>query len=126
MSHFFNTITKQPDSFVKKLTFTIKYTKRYNVFNNIHKGRGQCFQHADKMANDYFTSPETVPAIANLENVLYYYDEHANHEDNSILSNIFQQEPQMAADLEKDHIVDHELSRKLRKMAESTERSLPG
>ena len=63
-----------------------------------------------------FTSPEAAATITSLERVLYYYDEHANHEDKFILSNIVQEEPEIAAALEEDHIVDHELSRKLRNM----------
>lgn len=90
-------------------------TKRYNVFNNIHKGlRTMLFSTQIKWQQTDFTSPEAASVVANLETVLYYYDEHADHEDNFILSKIIQQEPQIAAALEEDHVVDHELSQKLR------------
>lgn len=92
-------------------------TKRYNVFNNIHKGlRTMLFSIQIKWQQTDFTSPEAAATITSLETVLYYYDEHANHEDKFILLNIVQQEPKIAAALEEDHIVDHELSRKLRNM----------
>lgn len=90
-------------------------TKRYNVFNNIHKGlRAMLFSIQMKWQQTDFTAPEAASMIANFENVLYYYDVHADHEDNFILSKIIQQEPQIAAALEEDHIVDHELSQNLR------------
>ncbi len=89
--------------------------KRYNVFNNIHKGlRAMLFSIQMKWQQTDFTSPEAASMVANLENVLYYYDEHADHEDNFILSKIIQQEPQIAAALEEDHVVDRELSQNLR------------
>ncbi len=89
--------------------------KRYNVFNNIHKGlRAMLFSIQMKWQQTDFTSPEAAAMVANLETVLYYYDEHADHEDNFILSKIIQQEPQIAAALEEDHVVDRELSQNLR------------
>ena len=63
-----------------------------------------------------FTSPEAASMVAKLESVLYYYDQHAGHEDHFILSKIIQQEPQIAAALEKEHVVDHELSQNLRSL----------
>lgn len=90
-------------------------TKRYNVFNNIHKGlRTMLFSSQIKWQQTDFTSPEAAGMIADLEIVLRYYDVHANHEDNFILSKIIQLEPQIAAALEEDHVVDHELSQQLR------------
>ncbi len=89
--------------------------KRYNVFNNIHKAlRSMLFHVQIKMQQTDFCGPEAVTMITELEKVLHYYDEHADHEDNYLLANIIQQEPQVAAELEKDHVVDHELSNNLR------------
>jgi hemerythrin-like domain-containing protein len=92
-------------------------TKRYNVFKNIHKGlRTMLFSTQMKWQQTDFTSPEAASMVANLETVLYYYDQHAGHEDHFILSKIIQQEPQIAAALEGDHVVDHELSQNLRSL----------
>ncbi len=71
-------------------------TKRYNVFNNIHKGlRTMLFSTQMKWQQTDFTSPEAASMVANLETVLYYYDQHADHEDHFILSKIIQQQPQV-------------------------------
>ena len=92
-------------------------TKRYNVFKNIHKGlRTMLFSTQMKWQQTDFTTPEAAGMVASLENVLYYYDQHAGHEDQFILSKIIQQEPQIAAALEKEHVVDHELSQNLRSL----------
>ena len=92
-------------------------TKRYNVFKNIHKGlRTMLFSTQMKWQQTDFTSPEAASMVANLETVLYYYDQHAGHEDHFILSKIIQQEPQIAAALEDEHVVDHELSQNLRSL----------
>jgi hypothetical protein len=89
--------------------------KRYNVFNNIHKGlRHMLFQTQITIQQTDFASAEADAVIAELEHVLACYDTHADHEDQFILENIIEQEPQIAAELEKDHVVDHELSAKLR------------
>jgi hemerythrin-like domain-containing protein len=92
-------------------------SKRYNVFNNIHKGlRTMLFNIQMKWQQTDFTSPEAAGIVASLETVLHYYDEHADHEDKFILANIIEQEPEIATALEEDHIVDHELSHKLRNL----------
>ncbi len=91
--------------------------KRYNVFNNIHKGlRAMLFSIQMKLQQTDSASPEAATIIAELEKVLYYYDEHADHEDKYILAHILQQEPQIAKALEEDHVIDHQLSEKLRTM----------
>ena len=90
---------------------------RYNVFNNIHKGlRAMLFTVQMNMQQTDYASPEADTIIAELEKVLRYYDEHADHEDRHILANIIQQEPQIAKALEEDHVIDHQLSEKLRDM----------
>ena len=89
--------------------------KRYNVFNNIHKAlRSMLFNVQMKMQQTDFCTPEANSMITELEKVLHYYDEHADHEDKYLLANIEQREPQITAELEKDHVVDHELSDNLR------------
>jgi len=60
-----------------------------------------------------FSSGDSTRIADLLGTVLYYYDEHADHEDKFILSKIIAQEPQIAGALEEDHVIDHELSKKL-------------
>ena len=91
--------------------------KRYNVFNNIHKGlRGMLFSTQIKWQQTDFTLPEAKGIVTDLEKVLHIYDEHANHEDKFILANIIEKEPQVAGALEEDHVTDHQLSDKLREL----------
>lgn len=83
---------------------------RYNVFNNIHKGlRGMLFDTQIKIQQTDFTSPEAAEVIGNLEQVLMFFDEHADHEDRFILANIVKQEPVISQELENDHVLDHKL-----------------
>lgn len=88
---------------------------RYNVFNNIHKGlRGMLFDTQMRIQQTDFTSPEAGGVIETLEQVLMFFDEHADHEDRFILANIVKQEPVIAQELEDDHVLDHKLSQDLR------------
>ena len=88
---------------------------RYNVFNNIHKGlRGMLFTTQLQIQQTDFASAEALTVVNELENVLHYFDEHADHEDRFILANILEQEPQIAKELENDHVIDHNLSEQLR------------
>lgn len=94
---------------------TNQTNKRYNVFNNIHKGlRGMLFSIQLKVQRTDFALPEAAAVMAELEQVLDFFDEHADHEDRYLLANIVKQEPQIAASLEQDHVIDHELSHKMR------------
>lgn len=89
--------------------------KRYNVFNNIHKGlRGMLFDTQLKIQQTDFNQPEAAAVIEQLETALFYFDEHADHEDRYLLANIATLEPLIFMELENDHVVDHHLSEQLR------------
>lgn len=92
---------------------------RYNVFNNIHKGlRHMLFQAQIDVQRTDFSNPAADATITDLEYVLECYDTHADHEDHFILDNIASKEPAITEELEKDHIVDHQLSDNLRQQIE--------
>lgn len=89
--------------------------KRYNVFNNIHKGlRNMLFQAQVKIQQTDFAATEADAAVADLEYVLKCYDTHADHEDHFILDCIAEKETAITEELEKDHVIDHQLSNNLR------------
>ncbi|MCW4470051.1 hemerythrin domain-containing protein [Flavobacterium sp. MFBS3-15] len=88
--------------------------KRYNVFNNIHKGlRAMLFDTQLKIQQTDFNQPEAAAVIEQLETALFYFDEHADHEDRYLISPIAKLEPLIAMELENDHLVDHHLSGQL-------------
>lgn len=90
-------------------------SNRYNVFNNIHKGlRGMLFDIQQKVQKTSFSGTKAQALIDEIKTALYYFDEHANHEDRFILDEIIKQEPQIALALQEDHIEDHKLSEGLR------------
>jgi hypothetical protein len=114
MSLFFNTGIGAHYNFAKK-TNNMDTTKRYNVFNNIHKGlRGMLFTLQLKMQQTDFTSGDALAVINELETALHYFDEHADHEDRFILANIIKHEPAIVQELENDHVIDHKLGDDLR------------
>lgn len=60
-----------------------------------------------------FAEPEANATIEQLEQVLLYFDTHAEHEDSFILPHIQQHNPQLIDELEKDHVIDHQLTQTL-------------
>lgn len=91
-------------------------TKRYNIFNLIHKAlRSMMFEAATAIQQTDFTNrDEAIVTIHRLEKVLYYFDEHADHEDKYILPAIERYAQQLVDDLESQHVVDHALGQSLR------------
>ncbi len=88
--------------------------QRYNVFNQIHKGlRGMLYDTATRLQQTDFSQPEAGEAVAQLKQVLLFFDEHAEHEDRFILPHIRKQNAQLIDELEKDHEIDHQLTQTL-------------
>ncbi|MBD2753102.1 hemerythrin domain-containing protein [Spirosoma validum] len=88
--------------------------QRYNVFNQIHKGlRGMLYNTALQIQQTDFAAPEADATIQQLEQVLLFFDTHAEHEDGFILPHIKKHNPQLVDELEKDHDVDHRLTQTL-------------
>lgn len=73
-----------------------------------------------------FTSQPANDVISTLETILDYFDEHADHEDRFILANIVECEPQIAKELENDHIIDHNLSQQLRNYIDQWKKASSG
>ena len=59
------------------------------------------------------SGPEASEAIEPLRQVLLFFDDHADHEDRFILPHIRKHSPQLLDELEREHEIDHRLTRTL-------------
>ena len=88
--------------------------KRYNVFNQIHKGlRNMLYDTAVCLQRADFSSAEAAEAVGQLELVLALFDEHAEHEDKYVLPHILAHDAKLKEEFEKDHVIDHKLAEDL-------------
>ncbi|MDO1450259.1 hemerythrin domain-containing protein [Rhodocytophaga aerolata] len=92
--------------------------QRYNSFNLIHKGlRAMLYDTALAIQHTDFTNPaETLPTLEKVENTLYFFDEHADHEDRFILPAIEKHNKKLVDNFEKEHVTDHRLAADLRNL----------
>ncbi len=94
--------------------------KRYNVFNQIHKGlRHLMYDTALRIQISDLSRPEANEVINSVSLVVDLFDEHAHHEDKFVLPMIEKHNPGLVADFEKDHELDHKLSEGLRELVAS-------
>lgn len=88
--------------------------QRYNVFNQIHKGlRGMLYDTALRLQQTDFSQPDAEAVIEQLNQVLIFFDEHAENEDQFILPHVRKHNAALIDELEKDHDVDHRLTQSL-------------
>lgn len=92
--------------------------QRYNLFYMIHKGlREMLYTTAGQLQKiDFTVSEETEPAFSQVAQVLNLFDKHAHTEDHFVLTAIEAYEPSVVNLFEEEHILDHELSNKLRSL----------
>lgn len=89
-------------------------TKRYNVFNQIHKAlRGMLYELAICIQRTDFTQNEAADSLSRLEQLLHLFDAHADHEDKYLLANIARYDEGMVDAFEQDHIIDRRLTASL-------------
>ncbi len=88
---------------------------RYNTFNLIHKAlRSAMYDAANTLQRTDFSNREQGwTAIRKVERVLFYFDEHAKHEDNFILPAIQRYNAKLVDDFEREHVTDHALSKNI-------------
>jgi hypothetical protein len=92
---------------------------RYNVFNLIHKGlRHFMYDTALKIQKADFTAPASASVIAQLEEMLGYFEQHAHHEDNHVLPPVQQHNAALVDDFEAQHVEDHRLGHELQQTIE--------
>ncbi|RYD57162.1 MAG: hypothetical protein EOP56_10205 [Sphingobacteriales bacterium] len=88
--------------------------KRYNVFNQIHKGlRGMMYDVAIAIQRTDFTSGGAGATMAQLQRVLELFDDHAEHEDKYLLMHILKHDQKLTEEFERDHVIDHKLAAEL-------------
>lgn len=93
---------------------------RYNVFNLIHKAlRGLMYDVAVAIQRTDFSDAEASGTIARLEQLLAFFDEHADHEDDHILTHVAQYEAALVDAFEQDHVLDRRLTQALHAHIES-------
>ena len=94
---------------------------RYNIFNLIHKAlRSLLYETATLIQQkDFNNRDEAIVVINRLEKVLYYFDKHAEHEDNFILPAIERYAKDLVDAFENEHVVDHALAQSLRMAIDS-------
>lgn len=98
--------------------------KRYNVFNQIHKGlRGLLYDTASSIQTTDFDSDSAISTINKIKLVVDLFDEHAHHEDAHLLPMIVVHNPELVDNFEKDHLLDHKLSEDLRTLCQTWEKS---
>ena len=88
--------------------------QRYNVFNQIHKGlRGMLYDTALRLQQTDFSHPQASVVVEQLNQVLLFFDEHAENEDQFILPHVHKHNATLIDELEKDHDIDHRLTQTL-------------
>lgn len=88
--------------------------QRFNLFNRVHKGlRGFLYNVALSIQQTDFARPQAVETIEKLEQLMHFFDKHANVEDQFILPLVTRHNEALVNDMEKDHEVDHRLIEEL-------------
>ena len=89
--------------------------KRYNIFNQIHKGlRALLYETIIKLQQTDFTDAEDADeAVQQVKIILDLFDEHAHTEDTFILPAIVEYEPSVVDVFAHEHVKDLALSNKL-------------
>src|SRR5690349_10493657 len=92
--------------------------KRYNVFNQIHKGlRAMLYDTAMNLQHaDYTNAEETEKALEKVEIALAVFEDHASHEDNYVLPAVNRYFRHIVAEFEKEHQTDEMLAHRLRNL----------
>ena len=102
---------------------------RYNIFNLIHKAlRFELYETGNLLQQtDFEIREEAENAIKKLEKILYYFDKHAQHEDQFILPAITRYAKELVDSFENEHVADHALAESIREsIAAWTKAANPG
>lgn len=84
---------------------------RYNPFMQIHKGLKAMLYHTAMSIqhNDFSDAFATGHVIDQVQKVLWLFEGHAHTEDSMVFTLIEKQAPELVADFEAQHIIDHQL-----------------
>jgi hypothetical protein len=91
---------------------------RYNIFYQVHKGlRETLYSTASLLQQtDFVNEEEANSTFTQVDDVLSLFDKHANTEDHFIIPAIEKHAASVATLFEEEHVLDHELSNKLRSL----------
>ena len=91
---------------------------RYNIFYQVHKGLREMLYNTASLLQqtDFVNEEETNASFEQVDTVLDLFDKHANTEDHFIIPAIEKHAPSVATLFEEEHVLDHELSNKLRSL----------
>jgi hypothetical protein len=94
------------------------YMNRYNIFNQIHKGmRAMLYSTGSLLQQtDFSIADEAHLTMQQLDELIMLFDKHADNEDNFVLPVLEQFEPAVTSLFEEEHVQDHALSNRLRKL----------
>jgi len=89
--------------------------KRYNIFNNIHKGlRAMLYETALCLQQtDFNNEEETDTSLTQVSTVIDLFDKHAHTEDTIVFAAIENTEPLLVNAFEQEHAEDHSLGQRL-------------
>ena len=89
---------------------------RYNIFYRIHKAlRALMYETALEMQQtDFNNSEEAASVLSKIAGIVDLFDKHAHHEDTKVFAALEQYEPSVVDVFEQEHVIDHELTEKLR------------
>lgn len=92
--------------------------KRYNIFNQVHKGlRALLFETGLAVQQcDFANEKESGKVLKQLYDMLTLFEKHADTENRFILPAIQEYEPSVVESFEQEHDEDHELGDNLRKL----------
>lgn len=92
--------------------------KRYNIFNQVHKGlRALLYETALAVQQcDFLSEADTEKTLKQVREVLELFDRHAHTEDKFILPAISEYEPAVVAAFEDEHKEDHEFGSRLKEL----------
>ncbi len=97
---------------------------RYNVFNQIHKGlRALLYDTALGIQQTDFEEDAAAKTVRAVELVVDLFDEHAHHEDTCLLPMLVKVNPELVAEFENEHVIDHQLSDNLREQIKGWRRA---
>jgi iron-sulfur cluster repair protein YtfE (RIC family) len=92
---------------------------RYNTFYQVHKAlRAMLYETANELQRtDFDNEREVTSLLLNITTVVDVFDKHAYNEDRFVFPAVRQYEPSVVDSFEQEHVRDHELSTKLRTLA---------
>jgi hypothetical protein len=106
-------------------TFKATIMNRYNIFYQVHKGlRAMLYETAILLQQtDFSDAADTAQVLQEMDEVATLFDKHAGTEDHHILGALEPLEPSVSTLFEEEHVLDHQLSFRLRLLSSAIRQS---